>query len=52
MYPNVPYVGYKDENVRTPLTFPKQHQDVQPGIETKMNPKPIFENSDYVPSSI
>lgn len=49
-YPNIPYVGYKDENVRTPITFPAQHQDFQPGFEYEMNPKPIFDNPNYIPS--
>lgn len=49
-YPNIPYFGYKDENVRTPITFPKQHQDYQPGLEYKMNPLPIFDNPNYIPS--
>lgn len=49
-YPEYPYIGYKDENVKTPLTFPKQHQDVQPGIENQMQPVPIFDNPNYVPS--
>lgn len=50
MYPEYPYVGYKNELVRTPLTFPAQHQNVQPGIESVMNPPPIFEDPNYVPS--
>lgn len=50
MYPEYPYVGYKDENVKTPLTFPAQHQNVQPGIESEMNPQPIFDNPDRNPS--
>ena len=50
-YPEYPYVGYKDENLKTPLIFPAQHQAVQPGIESKMNPLPIFENPNYIPSN-
>lgn len=49
-YPFVPYVGYKDESVKTPLTFPPQHQNIQPGMEYKMNPLPIFDNPNYVAS--
>lgn len=30
--------------------FPPQHQDKQPGLETAMNPAPVFENPNYVPS--
>ena len=51
MYPEYPYIGYKNENVRTPLTFPKQHQSVQPGMEYEMNPLPIFEDPAYIPSN-
>ena len=49
-YPYIPYVGYKDENVRTPITFPAQHQQFQPGLEYEMNPQPIFDNPNYIPS--
>ncbi len=51
MYPEYPYVNYKDENVRTPITFPAQHQNVQPGLEFKMNPPPIFDNPDWISSN-
>lgn len=44
MYPEYSYYGYKDENVKTPITFPKQHQDIQPGLESIMQPLPIFDN--------
>ena len=50
MYPQYPYFGYKDENVKTPITFPKQHQSVQPGMEYLMNPAPIFDNPDVIGS--
>lgn len=50
-YPNIPYIDYKDQNVRIPITFPAQHQNVQPGIEFEMKPLPIFENSNYIPSN-
>ena len=30
---NYPYIGFKNESIRIPITFPKQHQDIQPGIE-------------------
>ena len=49
-YPLIPYQGFKDENVKTPITFPAQHQDIQPGMEYEMNPNPIFENPNYIPS--
>lgn len=31
-----------------PKQFPAQHQDVQPGIESEMNPKPIYDDPCYV----
>ena len=49
-YPLIPYIGYKNENVKIPNTFPAQHQPFQPGLEYKMNPLPIFENPNYIPS--
>lgn len=49
-YPTIPYIGYKDENVKTPITFPAQHQEIQPGLEYKMTPQPIFEDPNYKPS--
>ena len=51
MYPEYPYLNFKDENVRTPITFLGQHQNVQPGIEASMNPPPIFDNPDWIPSN-
>ena len=50
-YPFIPYVGFKDENVRTSITFVSQHQNIQPGMEYEMKPNPIFENPNYVPSN-
>lgn len=29
------------------ISFPPQHQDVQPGIEAIMDPRPIFDNPNY-----
>ena len=49
-YPSIPYIGFKDENVKKPLTFPKQHQDIQPGMEYQMTPLPLYENPNYIPS--
>ena len=49
-YPEYPYIGFKDENLKTPLTFPPEHQGTQPGMEYLMNPAPLFENPNYVPS--
>lgn len=49
-YPEYPYIGFKDENLKIPLTFPRQHQNFQPGIEHIMTPTPIFDNPNYIPS--
>jgi NAD(P)-dependent dehydrogenase (short-subunit alcohol dehydrogenase family) len=49
-YPEYPYLGFKDENLKTPITFPKQHQNIQPGLEYVMNPPPIFDNPNDIPS--
>jgi len=32
---------------KTPVTFPPQHQQQQPGIESLMNPSPIYDNQNY-----
>lgn len=47
---NYPYIGFKNESIRIPITFPKQHQDIQPGMEYKMETLPIFDNPNYIPS--
>lgn len=50
MYPFIPYYGYENIAQQQPITFPPQHQNSQPGIESQMKPLPIFENPDYIPS--
>lgn len=50
MYPIYSYIGEKQICKTVPLTFPRQHQNVQPGIESLMNPRPISENLDYIAS--
>ncbi|SID19356.1 putative dehydrogenasereductase [Mycobacteroides abscessus subsp. abscessus] len=47
MYPVYPYYGKKEECKEKPLSFPPQHQDVQPGLEYQMVPRPISEDPDY-----
>lgn len=49
-YPFIPYVGYKDENMKTPLYISAQVQSFKPGIESLMNPLPLFDNIEYKPS--
>lgn len=41
-------LGTKEEVKSTPVTFPNQTQDLQPGLEKLMDPRPIFDNSNYV----
>ncbi|WPC39777.1 SDR family oxidoreductase [Clostridium sp. JS66] len=45
-----PYFGYTTECKKIPITFPPQHQPVQPGLEVLMHPKPIFNDPKYVGS--
>jgi len=45
------YLGYKEECKKIPIAFPPQHQDIQPGLEAKMHPRPIFNNPDYLGSN-
>lgn len=47
MYPVYPYYGMETTCKETPVTFPAQHQDRQPGFEYLMNPLPIFDNPAY-----
>nr|WP_157322202.1 SDR family oxidoreductase [Paenibacillus anseongense] len=42
-----PYFGYETRCRLQPLTFPPQHQNVQPGLEYVMNPIPISDNPHY-----
>ncbi len=40
-----------ETQTKMPATpFPPQHQDRQPGIESQMNPRPAFDNPNYVGS--
>lgn len=45
-----PYFGHITECKRVPITFPPQHQPVQPGLEYLMFPRPIFNDPDYTGS--
>lgn len=47
MYPIYPYFGSKTTCEQTPIVFPAQHQDRQPGMQYLMNPQPISENPSY-----
>ncbi|MBW5446118.1 SDR family oxidoreductase [Cohnella sp. CFH 77786] len=49
-YPVYPYIGTVRRVVTTPVTFPPQHQDRQPGLERLMFPRPIFDYAGYVGS--
>ncbi|QAT42217.1 SDR family oxidoreductase [Aminipila luticellarii] len=48
MNPFYPYLGYKEECNQVPIQFPPQHQPVQPGLETLMVPKPVFNDPAYI----
>jgi NAD(P)-dependent dehydrogenase (short-subunit alcohol dehydrogenase family) len=50
MYPVYPYYGVETTCEQTPITFPPQHQDRQPGLQYLMNPQPISDNPAYVGS--
>lgn len=45
-----PYFGFETKCEVVPITFPPQHQDQQPGIESEMNPRPIYNNPHYLGS--
>lgn len=47
MIPMYGYYGYETRCRQEPLTFPPQHQNVQPGLEYVMNPVPISDNPGY-----
>ncbi|TDF95820.1 SDR family oxidoreductase [Paenibacillus piri] len=47
MYPVYPYYSMETTCKQTPVTFPAQHQNRQPGFEYVMNPLPIFDNPSY-----
>ncbi|WP_409340374.1 SDR family oxidoreductase [Paenibacillus sp. MBLB4367] len=47
MIPKYPYFSYETRCRQVPITFPPQHQDVQPGLEYLMNPVPISDNPEY-----
>jgi len=42
--------GYGYKCTKFKVEFPPQEQDVQPGMEYLMNPRPIFDNPNYKPS--
>jgi NAD(P)-dependent dehydrogenase (short-subunit alcohol dehydrogenase family) len=45
--PMYPYYGYETNCRPVPITFPPQHQVIQPGLEYVMNPLPISDNPGY-----
>ncbi|SYX86816.1 SDR family oxidoreductase [Paenibacillus alvei] len=47
MIPMIPYYSYETQCRQVPLTFPPQHQNVQPGLEYLMHPLPISDNPGY-----
>ena len=47
MVPTYPYFDHVVKCQETPVTFPPQHQDVQPGLEYLMHPVTISVNTVY-----
>ncbi len=47
LYPVYPYAGFERRCEDTPITFPPQHQEEQPGLEYLMCPRPIFDWEGY-----
>lgn len=45
-----PKSTYENAPAATPSGFPPQHQDLQPGSQSQMNPKPVTDNPKYRPS--
>jgi len=41
------YYGYEEVCSLQPIAFPPQEQEVHPGLEYLMDPKPIFDNPNY-----
>ncbi|TMV46298.1 glucose 1-dehydrogenase [Paenibacillus mesophilus] len=39
-----------DSHMQPAPPYPLQHQDQQPGLESLMNPKPVFDNPNYIGS--
>ena len=50
MYPKYSYYTYTTNCLNVPMTFPPQHQSIQPGMEYLMTPSPLFDNPKYIPS--
>lgn len=47
MYPPSQNYGYQKVCKDKPIAFPPQHQQIQPGLEYLMTPRPISENPSY-----
>ncbi|MEK3732242.1 MULTISPECIES: SDR family oxidoreductase [Paenibacillus] len=43
----IPYYGSKTVCEEQPIAFPPQHQDCQPGLESLMTPRPLYEDPNY-----
>lgn len=43
-----PYLGYEEVCQQVPIQFPPQHQPIQPGLETLMDPPPVFDDPNYI----
>jgi hypothetical protein len=49
-YPMYPYIGWEQQCTNVPLVFPPQHQNRHPGFEYVMEPRPMYENTNYLGS--
>lgn len=47
-YPMYPYYGVETTYKKQTLTFPPQHQNFHPGVESLMHPKPIIEDPNVI----
>ncbi len=44
----IPILGYETVCKDVAINFPAQHQDIQPGMEYLMDPRPIFDDINYI----
>jgi NAD(P)-dependent dehydrogenase (short-subunit alcohol dehydrogenase family) len=51
MYPIYNYLDTETKCEKIPIAFPPQHQDIHPGLEYPMVPRPISENPNYIGSN-
>ncbi len=42
------YLGWREQCNHIPIAYPPQHQNRRPGLEYLMEPRPIFDNPNYI----